>query len=142
MPRISGIDIPQNKRIEVALTYIYGIGPTRTREILSATGINPDKRAKDLVGEEIQKLAKEIGKFPIEGDLKKQIRDSIERLKHIGSYRGVRHSHNLPVRGQRTRTNARTKRGKRVTIGALKKEEAAKLEQSKKTGQTPTKQKS
>ena len=136
MPRISGVDIPQNKRTEVALTYIYGIGPTRTKQVLATTGVNPDKRAVDLTSEEIQKLAKEIGKFPTEGDLKKQIRDNIERLKHIGSYRGSRHSHNLPVRGQRTRTNARTKRGKRVTIGALKKEEATKLEQSKKTPTT------
>ena len=136
MPRISGVDIPQNKRTEIALTYIYGIGPTRTKQVLTTTGVNPDKRAVDLTSEEIQKLAKEIGKFPTEGDLKKQIRDNIERLKHIGSYRGSRHSHNLPVRGQRTRTNARTKRGKRVTIGALKKEEATKLEQSKKTPTT------
>jgi len=136
MPRISGVDIPQNKRTEVALTYIYGIGPTRTKQVLATTGVNPDKRAVDLTSEEIQKLAKEIGKFPTEGDLKKQIRDNIERLKHIGSYRGSRHSHNLPVRGQRTRTNARTKRGKRVTIGALKKEETTKLEQSKKTPTT------
>jgi len=136
MPRISGVDIPQNKRTEIALTYIYGIGPTRTKQVLTTTGVNPDKRAVDLTSEEIQKLAKEIGKFPTEGDLKKQIRDNIERLKHIGSYRGSRHSHNLPVRGQRTRTNARTKRGKRITIGALKKEEATKLEQSKKTPTT------
>ena len=136
MPRISGVDIPQNKRTEIALTYIYGIGPTRTKQVLTTTGVNPDKRAVDLTSEEIQKLAKEIGKFPTEGDLKKQIRDNIERLKHIGSYRGSRHSHNLPVRGQRTRTNARTKRGKRVTIGALKKEETTKLEQSKKTPTT------
>jgi len=132
MPRISGVDIPSQKRTEIALTYIYGVGPTRAKQVISATGVNPDKRAKDLTSEEIQKLAQEIAKFPSEGDLKKQIRDNIERLKHIGSYRGSRHSHNLPVRGQRTRTNARTKRGKRVTIGALKKEEAAKLDQSKK----------
>lgn len=131
MPRISGVDIPQNKRTEVALTYIYGIGPTLSHKVLSATGINPDKRAKDLTGEEIQKLAKQISLVPTEGDLRKQIRDNIERLKHIGSYRGIRHSHNLPVRGQRTRTNARTKRGKRVTIGALKKEATTKLDQAK-----------
>lgn len=137
MPRISGVDIPQNKRTEAALTYIYGVGPAKAKQVLAAAGVDPDKRAKDLTGEEIQKLAKEIALFPTEGDLKKQIRDNIERLKHIGSYRGSRHSHNLPVRGQRTRTNARTKRGKRVTIGALKKEEAAKLDQSKKTDQQP-----
>lgn len=136
MPRISGIDIPSQKRIEVGLTYIYGIGPTRAKQILAAAGVNPDKRAVSLTGEEIQKLAKEIALLVTEGDLKKRIRDNIERLKHIGSYRGLRHIHNLPVRGQRTRTNARTKRGKRVTIGALKKEEAAKLEQSKKTEKT------
>jgi len=136
MPRISGVDIPSQKRTEIALTYIYGVGPTKARQVLSATEVNPDKRAKDLTGEEIQKLAKEIGKFPHEGDLKKRIRDNIDRLKHIGSYRGSRHTHNLPVRGQRTRTNARTKRGKRVTIGALKKEQAAKLQQAKKPEST------
>ena len=113
MARISGIDLPKQKRGEIGLTYIYGIGPTRTKQVLTTTGVNPDKRAVDLTSEEIQKLAKEIGKFPTEGDLKKQIRDNIERLKHIGSYRGSRHSHNLPVRGQRTKTNARTRKGPR-----------------------------
>lgn len=133
MPRISGVDIPQNKRAEVALTYIYGVGPAKSKQILAAAEISPDKRAKDLTGEEIQKLAKEIRLLPTEGDLKKRIRDNIERLKHIDSYRGSRHAGNLPVRGQRTRTNARTKRGKRVTIGALKKEAAANLQPAQKT---------
>lgn len=133
MPRLAGIDIPSEKRIEAALTYIYGIGPTLSKKLLSQIKINPDKRAKDLVGEEIQKLTKAIAKHNIEGELKKSIRENIERLKRINSYRGLRHQHNLPVRGQRTRTNARTKRGKRVTIGALRKEESAKLKQPKKT---------
>lgn len=132
MPRIAGIDVPAEKRIEVALTYVYGIGPSLSKKLLSKTKISPDKRAKDLIGEEIQELTKAITEYNIEGELRKTIRENIERLKRIGSYRGLRHQHNLPVRGQRTRTNARTKRGKRVTIGALKKEEATKLDQSKK----------
>lgn len=133
MPRITGVDIPNEKRIEIALRYIYGIGPTLTHKILKETKVDPDKRARDLNGEEIQLLTKAVTKYMVEGDLRKQVRENIERLKRIGTYRGLRHQNNLPVRGQRTRTNARTKRGKRVTIGALKKEEATKLEQTKQT---------
>lgn len=136
MPRLAGVDIPSEKRIEAALTYVYGIGPSLSKKLLFETKINPDKRAKDLAGEEIQELTKAIAKYNVEGELRKSVRENIERLKRIGSYRGLRHQHNLPVRGQRTRTNARTKRGKRVTIGALKKEESTKLDQSKKTKET------
>lgn len=126
MPRIAGVDIPNNKRIEISLRSIYGIGPTRANEVLKQTGLNPDKRAKDLTSEEVQALVKAISSYQTEGDLRKQVRENIERLRRIGSYRGQRHAAGLPVRGQRTRTNARTKRGKRMTVGALKKEELAK----------------
>ena len=129
MPRISGVDIPENKRVEVALRYLYGIGKYNAAEVLHKAEVNPDKRAKDLSGDEISKIAKVLEEVLVEGELRKQIRDNVERLKKIGSYRGYRHSAGLPVRGQRTRTNARTKRGKRMTVGALKKEEAAKQEQ-------------
>lgn len=139
MPRISGIDIPAEKRIEIALTYVYGIGLSLSKKLLSETKVDPDKRAKDMTGEEIQELTKAIAKYHVEGELRKNTREDIERLKRIGSYRGLRHQHNLPVRGQRTRTNARTKRGKRVTIGALRKEEATKLDQSKKAKETTKK---
>jgi small subunit ribosomal protein S13 len=130
MPRISGVDIPENKRVEVALRYLYGIGKYNATEVLHKAEVNPDKRAKDLTGDEISKIAKILEEVLVEGELRKQIRDNIERLKKIGAYRGHRHAVGLPVRGQRTRTNARTKRGKRMTVGALKKEEAAKQEQN------------
>lgn len=129
MPRISGVDIPENKRVEVALRYLYGVGKYNSTEVLKKAGINPDKRAKELTADEISKIAKILEEILVEGELRKQIRDNVERLKRIGTYRGSRHTAGLPVRGQRTRTNARTKRGKRMTVGALKKEEAAKQEQ-------------
>ena len=129
MPRISGVDIPENKRVEVALRYLYGIGKYNSIEVLKKAGIDPDKRAKELTADEISKIAKTLEEVLVEGELRKQIRDNVERLKRIGSYRGYRHTVGLPVRGQRTRTNARTKRGKRMTVGALKKEEATKQEQ-------------
>lgn len=126
MPRITGVDIPGKKRAEVALTYLYGVGRSNVRGVLSSANVSPDKRAQDLSGEEIARLTHALEHYTIEGELRKTIRDNIERLKRIGTYRGLRHQANLPVRGQRTRTNARTKRGKRVTIGAVKKEELAK----------------
>jgi small subunit ribosomal protein S13 len=132
MPRIAGIDIPEKKRIDIALTYIYGIGRTNVNEILSKTGVNPAKRTHELTAEEVSKLQKTVESMKVEGDLRKQIAQNITRLKEIGSYRGMRHTKGLPSRGQRTRTNARTKRGKRVTIGALKKEVLAKVEAGKK----------
>lgn len=126
MLRLVGIDLPENKRIEVALTYVYGIGPKISLKILEMTKIDPNLRAKELTAADVAKLQKAIEEFKVEGDLRKDIRENIQRLKRIGSYRGSRHAAGLPVRGQRTRTNARTLRGKRKTIGAMKKEDAAK----------------
>lgn len=129
MPRIAGVDLPQEKRIEAALPYIYGIGRSNVGEVLRKASLDPNKRAKDLTSEEAAALTHVLEQYRTEGELRKQVRDNIERLKRTGTYRGTRHTANLPVRGQRTRTNARTKRGKRVTIGAIKKEEATKTEQ-------------
>lgn len=127
MARISGVNIPEAKRIEVALTYIYGIGPTISRNILTATGISPDTRVKDLTEGEISKLRELIDKnYRVEGDLQREVSLNIKRLKEINSYRGLRHKANLPARGQRTKTNARTKRGKKVTMGSGRKKSAAK----------------
>ncbi len=128
MLRLVGIDLPENKRIEVALTYVYGIGPKVAKQILKRSGIDGNIRANKLVAADVAKLQKIIEEFKVEGDLRKEIRENIQRLKRIGSYRGSRHIAGLPSRGQRTRTNARTLRGKRKTIGAMKKEDAAKLE--------------
>jgi len=122
MARIAGVDLPSEKRIEAALPYIYGIGPSLTRLILKKSQVDPDKRTKNLTEEEITKLQKAIGEYAVEGDLRRIIQQNIKRLQEIGAYRGLRHSRNLPVRGQRTRSNARTKRGKRVTIGTVRRE--------------------
>ena len=127
MARISGVNIPDTKRVEIALTYIFGIGITSSRKILVATGINPDTRVKELTEAEISKLREVIDKnYHVEGDLQREISLNIKRLKEINSYRGLRHKANLPVRGQRTKTNARTKRGKKVTMGSGRKKSAAK----------------
>lgn len=131
MARIAGFDIPDHKKLEYSLQAIYGIGPKTAAEILSATKLDPNKRTRDLTGDDINKIQRELEKFPVGGNLRQLVRDNIERLKRVRSYRGMRHAAELPSRGQRTRTNARTKRGKRRTIGALSKEAAAKLEQSK-----------
>jgi len=121
MARIAGVDLPRDKRLEIALTYIYGIGLTRSHEILRATGINPDKRVKDLTDSEIALLRDYIDRnYRVEGDLRREVTMNIKRLMEIGSYRGLRHRRNLPVRGQRTRTNARTKRGPRKTVPGRK----------------------
>lgn len=127
MLRLVGIDLPENKRIEVALTYVYGIGPKIAAGLLNTCKIDPNMRAKDLSAVDVAKLQKAIESFKVEGDLRKEVRENIQRLKRVGSYRGSRHAAGLPVRGQRTRTNARTLRGKRKTIGAMKKEDAAKV---------------
>jgi len=127
MLRLVGIDLPEKKRIEVALTYIYGVGPHLAKSVLTVTKINPDTRAKDLNATDVAKLQKALESHKVEGDLRKEIRENIQRLKRVGSYRGHRHAVGLPVHGQRTRTNARTLRGKRKTIGAMKKEDAAKV---------------
>ena len=131
MLRLVGIDLPENKRIEVAITYIYGIGPKVARDVLESAKIDLNTRAKDLTAADVAKLQKILETYKVEGDLRKEIRENIQRLKRIGTYRGSRHSAGLPTRGQRTRTNARTLRGKRKTIGAMKKEDAAKVEEKK-----------
>ena len=126
MARIAGVDLPNEKRIEAALPYIYGVGKTLAKKILLECSINPDARTKNLTEDEINKLQRAVEKFKVEGDLRREVQGNIKRLQEIGAYRGLRHSKNLPVRGQRTRTNARTKRGKRVTIGTVRKEVVAK----------------
>lgn len=132
MPRLAGIDIPDNKRTVIAITYIHGIGPNLAPKILKNAKISEDTRAKDLNPQEISRLQRELERFNVEGNLRKQVRENVERLKRIGSYRGLRHTAGLPSRGQRTRVNARTKRGKRQTVGAMKKDELAKMESAKK----------
>ena len=122
MARISGIDLPREKRIEVALTYIYGIGPARAAEVLSKTGINPDTRVKDLTEEQEGQLREAIEHgYIIEGDLRRETAMNIKRLSEIGCYRGLRHRRGLPVHGQRTKTNARTRKGPKKTIANKKK---------------------
>lgn len=132
MPRIAGIDIPDNKRVEIALTYIFGIGRSNIEAILKQSKVDPNKRAKDLDAEELNRLQRAIEQYPTEGVLRQRIRENIQNLKRIGSYRGSRHTANLPSRGQRTRVNGRTRRGKRRTVGALKKEDSVKQEAPKK----------
>ncbi len=127
MARIAGVDLPNEKRLDIALTYIYGIGRSNVVSLLKDANLEPQKRVNTLTDEEVNRIAKVIEKkVTVEGDLRRQIQDNIKRLREIGSYRGLRHGKNLPVRGQRTRSNARTRRGKRVTIGAIKKDERAK----------------
>jgi small subunit ribosomal protein S13 len=116
MARIQGVDLPRNKRVVVGLTYIYGIGRTRSEEILEITGIDPSKRVRDLTEEETNMLRDECSKYVLEADLRRETQMNIKRLIEIGSYRGLRHRKNLPARGQRTRTNARTRRGARKTV--------------------------
>ncbi|MEK7503960.1 MAG: 30S ribosomal protein S13 [Patescibacteria group bacterium] len=130
MPRLSGVDIPNEKRIDMSLTYLYGIGRTNVYPLLEQAKIKADRRASTLTSEEVSRLQKIIDNMKVEGDLRKDVSQNISRLKEIGSFRGSRHTKGLPARGQRTRSNARTKRGKRVTIGALKKE-AVKKEEKK-----------
>jgi len=122
VPRIAGIDIPSRKRVEIALTYIYGIGLTRSHEILSKTGVSPDKRAQDLTEEETVKIREEIDRnYTVEGDLRRQVVENIKRKMEIGCYQGLRHRRGLPVRGQRTRTNARIRKGPRKTVAGKRK---------------------
>lgn len=125
--RVVGVNLPDEKRVDIALTYIYGIGRSNVRQILDAAKISPEKRLKTLTEEEISRIQKIVETYKIEGDLRADVAGDVKRLKEINSYRGTRHSRNLPARGQRTRSNARTKRGKRVTIGAIKKEDAVKM---------------
>lgn len=120
MARIAGVNLPKGKRIEVALTYIYGIGRSLSRELLTRLKINLDTKVEDLTSSDEQNIRETISKLIVEGDLKRQSTSNIKRLQEIGTYRGFRHRRRLPVRGQRTKTNARTKRGKRVTMGSGK----------------------
>lgn len=146
MPRVSGIDVPNDKRIDVALTYIYGIGEKVAKDILKQAKVDPSIRTKNLTGDELKNIQAVIETMPTEGELRKIVRDNIETLRRIQAYRGVRHSMGLPVRGQRTRTNARTRKGKRKTIGAISKEAAtsaapAKAAASKAPVKAPAKKK-
>ena len=122
MARIAGVDIPRDKRVEIGLTYIYGIGLTTSKKILATTGINPDSRVRNLTEEEVTRLREVIDRnYRVEGELRREVALNIKRLVEIGCYRGIRHRRNLPVHGQRTRTNARTKRPIRKTVGGRKK---------------------
>jgi len=123
LARIAGVDLPREKRLEVGLRYIFGVGPTTARRILQTTGINPDTRVKDLTEEEVSRIAAAIqGNYVVEGDLRREISQNIKRLMDIGCYRGLRHRRGLPVRGQRTKTNARTAKGPRASVvGSRKK---------------------
>ena len=122
MARISGVDLPREKRVEVGLTYIYGVGPKTAKDIIAATGVNPDTRVKDLSEDEVSKLREYIDhNLRVEGDLRRDVAFDIKRLIEIGSYRGVRHRKGLPVRGQRSKTNARTRKGPRKTMANKKK---------------------
>ena len=116
MARIEGVDLPRNKRVVIALTYIYGIGTTTSEKLLSDAGIDPSIRVQDLEEDQVQRLRELISPIPTEGDLRRQVQLNIKRLSEIGSYRGMRHRRNLPAHGQRTRTNARTKRGVKKTV--------------------------
>jgi len=132
MARIAGVDLPNEKRLDIALTYIYGIGRVNVIPLLKEVNLEASKRVKTLTDEEINRIAKVIEKgYTVEGDLRQEVSQNIKRLKEIGSYRGMRHAKGLPSRGQRTKSNARTKRGRRATVGALKKDDRIKLTENK-----------
>lgn len=116
MARISGVNIPDNKHLSIALTYIYGIGNTRARQICAATGLDPATKVRDMVEEELDKVRQAVGQYQLEGDLRREINMNIKRLLDLGCYRGIRHRRGLPLRGQRTRTNARTRKGPRRLV--------------------------
>jgi len=134
MARIAGIELQDNWKVDYALTRIKGIGWTLSEEILMSTGVDQVKRVSELSTDELAKIASKIEDYPIEGDLVRSVRNNVSRLQTIGAYRGTRHSRGLPSRGQRTRSNARTKRGKRKTVGAFKKEALAKMTTNKEGG--------
>ena len=121
MARIAGVDIPREKRVEISLTYIYGIGRTLSNKILKKVNINPDTRVKDLTDEQVNDIRKEITNYTVEGDLRREIALDIKRVSEIGCYRGLRHRRGLPVRGQRTKTNARTRKGPKKVVSRSKK---------------------
>lgn len=125
--RIAGINIPDEKRVDIALTYLYGVGRSNASQVLKEAQVEGSKRVRELSEEEIGRIQKALDSQKIEGDLRAEVLENVKRLKELKTYRGLRHSKNLPVRGQRTRSNARTKRGKRITIGAIKKEVAIKM---------------
>lgn len=127
MARIAGVDLPENKRVDIGLTYVYGIGRSNVASVIKEAGVDSAKRVKDLTEEEVNRLQKAAEKFEVEGDLRMKVEQNIKRLEEIGTYRGLRHRKGLPVRGQRTRSNARTKRGKRKTVGTVRKEIVAKM---------------
>lgn len=120
MARIAGVDLPRDKRVEIGLTYIYGIGLTLSREVLKKAGVNPDVRVRDLTEDDVAKLRNVLADYKVEGDLRREVSFNIKRLVEIGSYRGIRHREGLPTRGQRTKTNARTRKGPRKTIAGKK----------------------
>ncbi len=121
MARIAGVDLPPNKRIDIALTYIYGIGKSLSKEILEGAEVDPSVKVKDLTDDEINRIQKLVEQYPVEGELRARVAQNIKRLITIGCYRGLRHRRGLPVRGQRTRTNARTRKGPRRTVGVRRK---------------------
>jgi small subunit ribosomal protein S13 len=127
MARIEGVDLPRNKRVEIGLTYLYGIGPTRAQQILAQTKVNPDTRVKDLSEADVAAIREFISRnYKVEGDLRREVQMSIKRLIEIGSYRGMRHRRNLPVHGQRTRTNSRTRKGTKKTVAGRGRRRGAK----------------
>ena len=127
MARLAGINIPDEKRVEIGLTYIFGVGLANSQKILKSAGINPDTRVKNLTESELSRIREILEKnYRIEGDLKRELSQNINRLKEVGSYRGIRHKLNLPTRGQRTKTNSRTKRGRKVTVGSGRRKSAEK----------------
>ncbi len=130
MARLAGIELKDNQPIDFALTNIKGIGWALAKKILVEVGVDPKRRVEDITAEELSKISSELEKYPHEGDLVRQVRNDISRLQAIGSYRGMRHTRSLPVRGQRTKSNARTKRGKRKTVGSFRKEALAKMQQN------------
>jgi len=134
--RIVGVNIPDEKRIDIAMSYVYGIGRRNIVPVLEKAQVDPAKRTKTLTEDEVKRITKALETFKLEGDLRADVNAVIRRLKETGAYRGIRHSRSLPSRGQRTRSNARTKRGKRVTIGAIKKEVMAKMEAAQKAKTT------
>lgn len=126
MARIAGTELLVQKRVDIGLTYIYGIGRSNVKVIIAEAGVDAAKRIKDLTEEEVSKIQKVVDKYMVEGDLRREVEQNIKRLEEIGSYRGSRHKKGLPARGQRTKSNARTRKGKRKTVGTVRKEEAAK----------------
>lgn len=122
MARLAGVDLPREKRVEVGLTYVYGIGISNAKKILKNAGVNPDTRVKDLTDDEVASIRKAMENYKVEGDLRRDVALNIKRLTEIGCYRGIRHRRNLPVRGQRTKTNARTRKGPRKLVSRSKKE--------------------